>query len=65
MPYPQASPSSIQIGGFMRRLAVDFEDIAIAMEEQEWSNEYYLDTQAGELVLIPSEISSLESFDEK
>lgn len=32
------------------------------MEQQYGSNEYYLDTHTGELVIIPSELGSLEAF---
>jgi len=49
----------------MRKLAVDFEQIAMAMEDQDEFNSYYLDTHTGELVAIPSEYFSLEVFDEE
>lgn len=49
----------------MRKLEVDFEEIAMVMEDQEGFNDYYLDTHTGELVVIPSELGSLEAFEEE
>ncbi len=43
----------------MRKLKVDVEDIAMIMENQDrFGNQYYLDTETGETVVIPEELMS-------
>ena len=43
----------------MKKLKVDVEDIAMIMENQDrFGNQYYLDTQTGETVVIPDELMS-------
>lgn len=43
----------------MRKLKVDVEDIAMIMENQDrFGNQYYLDTETGETVVIPDELMS-------
>ncbi|RJX17310.1 MAG: hypothetical protein C4570_08330 [Ammonifex sp.] len=49
----------------MRKLEIDFEEIAAIMDEQDLLNGYYVDTLTGDLVVIPSELSELESFDKE
>jgi hypothetical protein len=41
----------------MKKLKVDVEDIAMIMENQDrFGNQYYLDTETGETVVIPDEL---------
>ena len=41
----------------MKQLKVDVEDIEIIMENQDrFGNQYYLDTETGETVVIPDEL---------
>ncbi|MGI9952926.1 UPF0158 family protein [Moorellaceae bacterium AZ2] len=40
----------------MRRLEIDFEEIAMALESNRDLNDYYLDLETGELVVIPAEL---------
>lgn len=43
----------------MKKLKVDAEDIAMIMENQDrFGNQYYLDTETGETVVIPEELMS-------
>lgn len=49
----------------MRRLRVDLEEIAMAMEMQMSENESYLDTETGEVVMIPHELQGEDVFDEE
>jgi hypothetical protein len=43
----------------MKKLKVDVEDIAMVMENQDrFGNQYYLDTEIGETVVIPDELIS-------
>ena len=48
----------------MRRLRVDLEDIAMAMETQLSEHESYLDTETGDVVIVPHELQGEEIFDE-
>ena len=48
----------------MRELAVDFEEVGMAMETHDSETEFYLDLESGEVVMIPSEVQRLESFEE-
>lgn len=47
----------------MRRLRVDLEDIAMAMETQMSEHESYLDTETGDVVIVPHELQGEEIFD--
>lgn len=47
----------------MREVHINFGEIAAVMEEQGWLNEYYLDFPSGDLVIIPSELRDLDTFD--
>ncbi len=49
----------------MRRLRVDLEEIAMAMEMQMSENESYLDTETGEVVMVPHELQGEDIFDEE
>ena len=43
----------------MKKLKVDVEDIAMIMDNQDrFGNQYYLDTETGETVVIPNELMS-------
>ncbi len=48
----------------MRRLRVDLEDIAMAMETQMSEHESYLDTETGDVAIVPHELQGEEIFDE-
>jgi hypothetical protein len=49
----------------MKKLKVDFEDIAMIMDNQErLGGEYFFDTETGETVLIPDEVMSVVDGDE-
>ncbi len=48
----------------MRRLHVDLEEIAMAMETQMSENESYLDAETGELVVFPYELRGEDVFDD-
>jgi hypothetical protein len=44
----------------MKKLKVDFEDIAMIMDNQDrFASQYYLDTETGEVVAIPDELMSV------
>src|SRR6478672_8739744 len=45
----------------MRELVIDFEEVAMAMEDHTGELRYFLDTQTGELVVIPPELGDLDS----
>jgi hypothetical protein len=59
------NPDREKRGGILRRLEIDFEEIASLMDELDLFSRYYLDSLTGETVVIPSELMELESFDEE
>src|SRR4051812_37742633 len=48
----------------MPELAVDFEEIGMAMETHDSEMQFYLDLESGEVMMIPWEVQRLESFEE-
>ncbi len=46
-----------------RKVAINFEEVASAMEDRRGYNEYFLDLQSGELEVIPTELLGWESYD--
>ncbi|MCL6558809.1 MAG: UPF0158 family protein [Firmicutes bacterium] len=48
----------------MRRLEIDFEEIAMALESSRELSDYYLDVETGELVVIPAELLALDCDEE-
>ena len=49
----------------MRRLRVDLEEIAMAMEMQMSEDDSYLDKATGQVVVIPYELRSEDVFDDE
>lgn len=49
----------------MRRLRVDLGEIAMAMEMQMSENDSYLDTETGQVVILPYELRGEDVFDEE
>ena len=49
----------------MKRLPIDFGEIAELMQNVDHESEYYLDTVTGAVVIIPPELLDLESYTEE
>ena len=48
----------------MKKLNIDIMEVAVAMESERLISEYYLDTETGDVVVIPDELSRAVSEDE-
>ncbi len=48
----------------MKRLPVNIDEIAMAMENAGWDYEYYLDCQTGDVIMVDPELTGLDDLDE-
>jgi len=48
----------------MKELRINFGEIAMAMENAHGENEYFLDCDTGQLIVVPSDLTGLESLDD-